>query len=133
MICRLQYGFPNVLLQRISIEYCGKSTQPWIEKHLENMKKKQVQYEHRELQPLTDADIRELADRALDYIPGRAEPRRPMPARPQAARMSNTPAPAGNSGWSGFCRFPDYSHAVYGVFRLRSHRRKLPATSGHRF
>ena len=50
-----------------------REKQPWIEKHLENMKKKKAQYENRELHQLTDAEIRELADQALDYIPGRVE------------------------------------------------------------
>ena len=37
------------------------------------MKKQKAQYENRELHQLTDAEIRELADQALDYIPGRVE------------------------------------------------------------
>lgn len=47
----------------------------WIEKHLEQMKMQKARYESQQedrmANQLTNADIRELADKALEYIPRR--------------------------------------------------------------
>ena len=44
----------------------------WIRKSMDRIQEKKAMYEAEEVEPLSNADIRELADRALEYIPGRA-------------------------------------------------------------
>ena len=43
----------------------------WIRKSMDRIQGEKALYEAEEAEPLSDADIRELADRALEYIPGR--------------------------------------------------------------
>lgn len=47
--------------------------EPWIRKHMEQMQEKKALYESEEIAYLTNEEIQELADRALEYIPKRVE------------------------------------------------------------
>lgn len=53
------------------IERILQEKEPWIKKHMEQMKKRQIQYEAQGIEPLTYEEIKNLADEALDYIPKR--------------------------------------------------------------
>lgn len=43
----------------------------WINKHMEQIKRKRAQYESQDIRRLTYEEIKDLADKALDYIPKR--------------------------------------------------------------
>ena len=43
----------------------------WIQKHVEQLRRRNEQYDAQGLEPLTFAELHELADRALEYIPER--------------------------------------------------------------
>ncbi len=45
--------------------------EPWIQKHVEQIRRRNHQYDSQGLEPLTSAELHELADKALEYIPGR--------------------------------------------------------------
>ncbi len=45
--------------------------EPWIRKHVEQLRQRNEQYDSQGLEPLTYAELHELADKALAYIPGR--------------------------------------------------------------
>lgn len=47
--------------------------EPWIQKHLTQMKERREEYEKSGRQPLTAQDIQKLAQQALEYIPKRVE------------------------------------------------------------
>ena len=47
--------------------------EPWIQKHLTQMKERREEYEKSGRQPLTAEDIQKLAQQALEYIPKRVE------------------------------------------------------------
>ena len=53
------------------IERILKEKEPWIQKHIEQMKAKEAQYESVEVPYLTNEEMKELADKALRYIPER--------------------------------------------------------------
>ena len=55
------------------IERLLSEKEGWIQKHLAELEKKKAQYEEANIAPLTEAEIRALADRALRYIPSRVE------------------------------------------------------------
>lgn len=48
-----------------------KEKETWILKHIEQFEKLKDQYDSRKQERLTDAEIKELADKALKYIPER--------------------------------------------------------------
>lgn len=54
------------------IERILREKEPWIRKHLEQMSRKKAAYDAMEAEPLTNAEIRELADKALQLLPERA-------------------------------------------------------------
>lgn len=45
----------------------------WIRKSMEKIREKEELYEAANIEPLTNEDIRKLADQALQYIPGRVK------------------------------------------------------------
>ena len=51
------------------IERILQEKQPWIQKHIEQMKKKQACYDGMERTPLTSSRIQELRNQAMEYIP----------------------------------------------------------------
>lgn len=53
------------------IERILKEKEPWIRKHIEQMRVKKAQYESVEVHYLTNEEMKELADKALRYIPER--------------------------------------------------------------
>lgn len=53
------------------IERILKEKEPWIRKHIEQMGAKKAQYESVEVHYLTNEEMKELADKALRYIPER--------------------------------------------------------------
>lgn len=53
------------------IERILKEKEPWIRKHIEQMRAKKAQYESVEVPYLTNEEMKELADKALRYIPER--------------------------------------------------------------
>lgn len=53
------------------VERILQEKEPWINKHLDQLKRNRDQYESQKINRLTDAEIRELADKALTYIPER--------------------------------------------------------------
>lgn len=53
------------------IERILKEKEPWIRKHIEQMRAKRAQYESMEVPYLTNEEMKELADKALQYIPER--------------------------------------------------------------
>lgn len=55
------------------IERILREKEPWIRKHMEQMQEKKALYESEEIAYLTNEEIQELADRALEYIPKRVE------------------------------------------------------------
>ena len=55
------------------IERILKEKEQWIQKHIEYMKQTKAQYDAMKINPLTNEEIKELADRALKYIPGRVK------------------------------------------------------------
>lgn len=55
------------------IERILREKEPWIRKHMEQMQEKKALYESEEIEYLTNEEIQELADRALEYIPKRVE------------------------------------------------------------
>lgn len=59
---------PEKDIQRILRE-----KEPWIRKHQEQIKEKKALYESEGIHYLTNADIQQLADKAIDYIPKRVE------------------------------------------------------------
>lgn len=50
-----------------------REKQPWIQKHMEQMKEKRAQYDAMEMDGLTDAECRQLKQKAQAYIPERVE------------------------------------------------------------
>lgn len=56
---------------RKDIERIIREKEPWIQRHIEQIKAKQEVYEAMETSYLTDEEIRELADKARKYIPER--------------------------------------------------------------
>lgn len=54
------------------IERILKEKEAWILKHVEQIREKKVAYDAMEVEPLTNEEIHELADKALKYIPERA-------------------------------------------------------------
>lgn len=56
---------------RKDIERIIREKEPWIQRHIEQIKTKQEVYEAMETSYLTDEEIRELADKARKYIPER--------------------------------------------------------------
>ena len=59
-------------VSRKDIDRILREKEPWIRKHLEKMKERTNQPAEEEIIKLTEPEIRELADRAAAYIPGRA-------------------------------------------------------------
>lgn len=55
------------------IERILKDKEDWILKHIEKMRKKQVEYEASQLKQLTRDEILELGNKAIQYIPKRVE------------------------------------------------------------
>lgn len=53
------------------IERILKDKEPWIQKHIDEMRKKKAEYDAVEAEHLTAEEIKELAARALEYIPER--------------------------------------------------------------
>lgn len=53
------------------IECIIKEKEVWISKHIEQIKVKKAQYESMQINYLTNEEIKELADKALQYIPER--------------------------------------------------------------
>lgn len=53
------------------IERILKEKESWILKHIEQIKRKKAEYENCEVDRLTNAEVQELADKALKYIPER--------------------------------------------------------------
>lgn len=58
---------------RRDVDRILKKNEPWIRKHIEQMKEKKAQYESMEINYLTNEEIKELADKARQYIPERVE------------------------------------------------------------
>jgi predicted metal-dependent hydrolase len=56
---------------RKDIERIIREKEPWIRKHIEQIRAKKEAYEAMETSHLTDEEIRELADKARKYIPER--------------------------------------------------------------
>lgn len=56
---------------RKDIERIIREKEPWIRKHIEQIRAKKEAYEAMEPSHLTDEEIRELADKARKYIPER--------------------------------------------------------------
>ena len=56
---------------RKDIERIIREKEPWIRKHIEQIRAKREAYEAMETSHLTDEEIRELADKARKYIPER--------------------------------------------------------------
>lgn len=54
------------------IERILKEKEAWILKHVEQIREKKAAYDVMEVEPLTNKEIHELADKALKYIPERA-------------------------------------------------------------
>ena len=54
------------------IERILKEKEAWILKHVEQISEKKASYDAMEVEPLTNEEIHELADKALKYIPERA-------------------------------------------------------------
>lgn len=50
-----------------------REKEPWIRKHKEQIRERKALYESEETAYLTNAEIQELADKALGYIPERVE------------------------------------------------------------
>lgn len=53
------------------IERIFKEKEPWIQKHIDQIRDEKARYEAMEVDQLTNAEIKELADNALKYIPER--------------------------------------------------------------
>ena len=56
---------------RKDIERIIREKEPWIQKHIDQIRAKKEAYEAMETSHLTDEEIRELADKARKYIPER--------------------------------------------------------------
>ena len=56
---------------RREIERVLEEKEDWIRNSMEKIRKRQEAYEAEGAEPLTEEEIRDLADRALKYIPGR--------------------------------------------------------------
>lgn len=63
---------PRRATQR-EIDRILREKQPWIQKHMEQMKEKRAQYDAMEMDGLTDAECRQLKQKAQAYIPERVE------------------------------------------------------------
>ena len=63
---------PRCATQR-EIDRILREKQPWIQKHMEQMKEKRAQYDAMEMDGLTDAECRQLKQKAQAYIPERVE------------------------------------------------------------
>ena len=63
---------PRLASQK-DIERILKEKEPWICKHIEEIKKKKEKYEAKNTKKLTHEELMALADKALDVIPGRVE------------------------------------------------------------
>ena len=63
---------PRRATQR-EIDRILREKQPWIQKHMEQMKEKRAQYYAMEMDGLTDAECRQLKQKAQAYIPERVE------------------------------------------------------------
>lgn len=55
------------------IERIVREKEPWIRNSIERLKQRQTQFEEQGLEPFTEKEVRELADKALDYIPKRVD------------------------------------------------------------
>ena len=55
------------------IEKVLREKEPWIQKHIERMKIEQEKSEALEIQPLSEEELKGLAKKALQIIPGRVE------------------------------------------------------------
>ena len=63
---------PRCATQR-EIDRILREKQPWIQKHMKQMKEKRAQYDAMEMDGLTDAECRQLKQKAQAYIPERVE------------------------------------------------------------
>ena len=63
---------PRRATQR-EIERILKEKEPWIRKHIEQFREKQMQYDQQKMAILSNEDIRQLAKDAVEYIPKRVE------------------------------------------------------------
>ena len=63
---------PKNITQK-DIEQILKDKEQWIQNSIEHMKQKKAQYDAMKVNPLTNEEINELADRALKYIPERVK------------------------------------------------------------
>ena len=61
---------PRRATQR-EIERILKEKEPWIRKHIEQFREKQMQYDQQKMAILSNEDIRQLAKDAVEYIPKR--------------------------------------------------------------
>ncbi len=55
------------------IERILREREPWIQKHIEQMRIKREQHASQEIKQLSNAEIQELSNRALEYLPKRVE------------------------------------------------------------
>ena len=53
------------------IEQILQEKEPWINKHIQQIKRKRIQYESQNINQLSFDEINKLIDKAHDYIPGR--------------------------------------------------------------
>ena len=65
---RAPYRFPEKEIVRFVQE-----KEPWIQKHLMQMKERKEKYEKSGMHPLTADEIQKLAKKAVEYIPKRVE------------------------------------------------------------
>lgn len=63
---------PRRVTQR-EIDRILREKQPWIQKHMEQMKEKRAWYDAMEMNGLTDAECRQLKQKAQAHIPERVE------------------------------------------------------------
>ena len=63
---------PKSITQK-DIEQILKDKEQWIQRNIEHMRQTKAQYDAVKVSPLTNEEIKELADRALKYIPGRVK------------------------------------------------------------
>ena len=54
------------------IEQILQKKEPWINRHIQQIKRKMIQYESQNINQLSSDEINNLIDKAHDYIPGRA-------------------------------------------------------------
>ncbi len=63
---------PKYISKR-ELERILKEKEPWIQKHIRQIEKRRAEYDAMEIEYLTDEEIRELANQALEVIPKRVE------------------------------------------------------------